>query len=124
MILLQKSFNTKFKELKGNIEASNADLRRKIQATDADLKGKIANIEATDDDLQRKIDTRYTQLERKIDARDAELKSNLSFAIPNYTKIVEGKYITHVCIRHACCRTIKNSSRYPPLTFISTVESP
>ena len=102
MILLQKSFNAKFKELK-KLKASNTDLKREIQATDADLKEKIASIEATDADLQRKIDTGYSQLEGKIDAEDAELKNNLSFAIPNYNKLVESKYITHACIRYTCC---------------------
>ena len=98
---LQKSLNTEFNALKAKIEASNtdlkgkiqasntdlSDLKGKIQATDADLKGKIANIEATDVDLQKKIDTGYTQLEK-----------NLSFAIPNYDKLDEGKYATHACM--------------------------
>ena len=92
LIQLQNSLNTKFKELKAKIEATNTDLKGKIQASDSDLRGKIANIEATDADLQRKIDTGYTQLEGKIDAGDAELKNNLSFAIPNYNELVEGKY--------------------------------
>ena len=87
MIELQKSWNTKFNAL-------NTDLKGEIQATDADLKGKIANIEATDVDLQRKIDAGYTQLEGDT----AELKKNLSFAVPNYDKLVEGKYATRACI--------------------------
>ena len=70
------------------------------------MKGKIASIEATDADLHRKIDTGYSQLEGKIDAGDAELKNNLSFAIPNYNKLVEGKYITHACM-HALHMLLK-----------------
>jgi hypothetical protein len=74
--------DSKLKELKG-----------KIQATDAELKGKIANVEATNINFQGKIDTKYTELEGKIDAGDAELKRNLSISIPDYYKqLVEGKY--------------------------------
>ena len=67
LIQLQNSLNTKFKELKG-----------KIEATIADLKGKMANITAG-----------------KIDAGEmAELKKNLSFAFPNYDTFVKSKYMT------------------------------
>ena len=87
--------DARFKQLKG-----------KIEATDADLKGKIASVEAADTALQGKIDTKYTALEGKIDTKytelqgkiDAgqvsELKKNLSFAISNYNTLVEGNYST------------------------------
>ncbi len=78
--------DARFKQLKGKIG--------KIEATDTDLKGKIATIEATDVALQGKIDTKYTELEGKIDGGQAELKRNLSYAIPDYNTIVEGKYMS------------------------------
>ena len=79
LIQLQKSLNTKFKELKGKIEATNTN-----------LSGKIANVEAADIDLQR-----------KIDAGDAaQLKKNLSFAIPNFNELVAGKYTMLAYVRH------------------------
>ena len=68
LIQLQKSLDTKFKELKGKIEATNTD-----------LKGKIANVNA--------------DLQGKIDAGDEELKKNISSIIPNFSTFVDGKYM-------------------------------
>ena len=92
--------DARFKQLKGKIQATDAELEKKIEATDADLKGKIASVEANDTALQGKIDTKYTALEGKIDTKytelqgkidgeQVELKNNLSFAFPNYNAIVE-----------------------------------
>ena len=81
LIQLQNSLNTKFKELKG-----------KIEATIADLKGKMANITAG-----------------KIDAGEmAELKKNLSFAFPNYDTFVKSKCMTqthHQLTEFSCMAT-------------------
>jgi hypothetical protein len=79
------------------MEARFKQLKGKIQATDVDLKGKIAAVEATDTALEGKINAKYTELEGKIKidgGQVAEMKNNLSFAIPNYNAVVEGKYIS------------------------------
>ena len=81
----------RFKQLKENIT--------KMEVTNLNLKGKIETIEAADVALQGKIDAKYTQLEGKIDAAGpGELKKNLSFAIPDYDKLVESKYCRVHCL--------------------------
>ena len=82
MIQLEESMDARFKELKGKIRATDADLKGKIDARYTELKGKI-NI--TD-----------VQLKGKIDAGNAELKKFLGIAVPNYKEIVKGKYIWHI----------------------------
>ena len=73
--------DSRFKELKGKIRATDADLKGKIDARYTELKGKI-NI--TD-----------VQLKGKIDAGNAELKKFLGIAVPNYKEIVKGKYMRY-----------------------------
>ena len=80
LIQLQNSLNTKFKELKAKIEATNTDLERKIQANNVDLEGKMANISA---DLQGRIDAGDTEA--------AEMRKNISSVIPNFNTLVDGK---------------------------------
>ena len=83
--------DTRFKELKEDIQATDSELKGKIEATDADLKGKIGNIEATDVDLKGKINSTYAELEKKIGAGDKKLEVKLKLMLKDYDKIIEGK---------------------------------
>jgi hypothetical protein len=59
--------DTRFKELKEDIQATDSELKGKIEATDADLKGKIGNIE------------------------DKKLEVKLKLMLKDYDKIIESK---------------------------------
>ena len=114
LIQLQNSLNTKFKELKAKIEATNTDLKRKIQANDVQLEGKMANITA---DLQGKIDAGDTEA--------AEIRKNINSVIPNFNTLADGKYKHHKNIINAWnlssnCLKVSNTSflRGPKLTYL------
>ena len=83
--------DTRFEELKGKIQASNADLKGKLDTKYGELKGKIGNIEATDVDLKGKINSTYAELKQKIDEGDTELEEKMRLTVENYDEIMKGK---------------------------------